>query len=240
MLATRRVGMIFAVVLMAGCPAPGLAVDGGVGGGEGGGTGGGGNGGGSAGGSGGGSGGGLGGGSGGGSGAVSCTTPAKLDQLNGRFALYSTTYATSGFVDPQTRRLFVWPSSVSSSMKSLVTIRLVDAGTTQTDGGANAFVEALPVSGEIPTGVVTASTFDPSTGRSYALIYARDPFRYEVESFAFTDGGVHFTRHVATDAPDANGFTMTHLDVAGNQLGATRGNALIPITLGPNTAQWGS
>jgi len=169
---------------------------------------------------------------------VTCTTPARLEQLHGRFTLYNSGSNTNGFIDPQTRRLFVWPASVSSTMKSLVTIRLVDAGTTGADGGANAFVEALRVSGEIPTGAVTATTFDPGTGRSYAILYCRDPFRYEVASFAFTDGGVHFTRHASNDAPDANGYTIQDIAVTGNQLGASRGNAVIPITLTATTASW--
>ncbi len=232
----RKLGISMGLLLSLGCPAPGLT-DGGLGGGgEGGGSGGG-----VAEVAGGGSGGGAVAGDGGGDGLITCTLPARLEQLNGRFAASSPGRGpTSGFIDPQTRRLFVWPSSVSSSMKSLVTVRLVGAGTTQPDGGPSAFVEALPVTGEIPTGSVTASTFDPVSGRSYALILATNPYRYEVESFAFTNGGVHFTRHASAGTIDAGGPLMRELGVLGNQLAASRGNGIQPITISENQAVWGT
>lgn len=146
----------------------------------------------------------------------------------------------SGYVDRDTARLFVIPRSVSPGLSHLSTVRLVDGGVAQTDGGANAFVEAVPVASNAPAGEVVTSTWDPAGRRYLAVVLAKDPTRYELVSLRLNDAGAQLDTFTSLSAPDPNGPGLSDLHGSGGQFSVVRGNTLLPLTLSGAQAQWGA
>ncbi|MDP1922165.1 MAG: kelch repeat-containing protein [Myxococcales bacterium] len=188
----------------------------------------------------------VGGGSAGGSatggGTATCTPGGalQLQQLHGAFAAYTPggTAFRGGF-DSATRQAFMLPLSVTPTLRTLHTVRLDGDGSTLRDGGSRAFVEALPLSGTIPTGNLTATAFDEQTSVLTGLYFSKAPNRYEVAQLTVSDGGARFTTLTSFDSPDANGFLYQNLEGTSAQLGAIGGNAVVPLTITGTQAQWG-
>ncbi len=177
---------------------------------------------------------------GGGSAMCGAGGPLQLQQLHGTFAANTPggTLFRGGF-DSATRQAFMLPLSVTPTLRTLHTVRLEDDGSTLRDGGSRAFVEALPLSGTIPTGNLTATAFDEQTNVLTGLYFSKAPYHYEVAQLTVSDGGARFTTLTSVDSPDANGFLFQNLEGTSSQLGAIGGNAVLPLTITGTQAQWG-
>lgn len=164
----------------------------------------------------------------------------QLQQLHGAFAA-NTPGGTSfrGGFDSATRQAFMLPLSVTPSLRTLHTVRLEDDGSTLRDGGSRAFVEALPLSGTLTVGNLTATAFDEQTNVLTGLYFSKAPNRYEVAQLTVSDGGARFTTLGSVDSPDANGFLLQKLEGTSSQLGAVGGNDVRPLTITGSQAQWG-
>lgn len=178
--------------------------------------------------------------SGGGASSCGATSPVTFTQLHGSFT--ATTpggrFFPGGF-DAPTRRGFAFPISTASSLQTLHTLRLEDAGTALPDGGSRAFFEPLPVRGNVPNGDLVAASYDEQSNVLTGVFLATNPLHYEVATLTVSNTEARFTTLTQADSPDANGFTITRLDGTSASMGAQLGNDVRALTVSGSQATWG-
>lgn len=184
--------------------------------------------------------GGSGGSTGGGTANCSAAGSLVLTQLHGTFSAASPggTSLPGGF-DSSTRRAFTLPQLASGSLQKLATLRLLDAGTALPDGGSRAYVEWLPVTGTVPTGRLTASSFDEQSNVLTGVYHSRSPPRFDVVQLQVTHTEARFSTLNQTNMPDAGGLSPYQMQGTSAALGVQMGDGLRTLTMSGTQATWG-
>ena len=181
----------------------------------------------------------------GGGSASQCPTqsaPPVLDTLTEELRRFSTSGSAEpvGFVDPGSRILAAWPTTLSGNLKTLTVVQLHDAGVTITDGGIEGWVRHLPVSGTPPVGTVRATGFDPISRKSIAAVATRDA-GLTIATLSVSDGTARFEIFSQTNPLTGTQHNYpTFIGGTVGEFGVSAGNDFTTVTTSGSAATWGT
>ncbi len=159
---------------------------------------------------------------------AACTGLAGVTLTNVVAALHP----DAGVVHPATRTLVSLPQAISPSLTGITSVRVEDDALT---------VATLPVTTEAALGgQIFANVWSPSLDRMISVVYAANPFRYELLATEVRADGVTVSMLTSSSPPDSDGSIIGPLYALGSTLVAMRGNDFhtVTIDIAAGTATW--
>lgn len=143
-------------------------------------------------------------------------------------------HPSSGVLHPGTRTLLSLPQGLSRSLRGVSAVTLTDDAMT---------IHTLPAAGDPPGGRVVLNTWVPGLDRMISVLWASNPFRYELVATQIRADGITVEPLTAINPPASDGYLFDVLLPRASGVVAVRGSSFyydVDIDLASHTATWGN